>query len=309
MNTLNNSLQNMLKYDPEAPCLKIFHAHDLAARIGKGPYYAYPFFELDTFSDIEKHNLSCCDKIFTSSNWSKKILINNNVQKEISVVPLGVDTSIFDYRLCEQIKDKKETYVFCTIGKWEIRKGYDILLDLFTKAFSKEDDVELWICASSDNGYINEEEKNQWHHMYQNNKFSDKIKLFPPLQTHDDVAKLISYTDCGIYISRAEGWNLELLETMAMNKPVIATNYSAHTEFCDKNNSYLIDIDDKEPAYDGKFFKGQGNWAKIDTKQIDQIISQMKYLYNNKIKTNPNGIKTAEKFSWDNSAKAILNSV
>ena len=31
--------------------------------------------------------------------------------------------------------------------------------------------------------------------------------------------------DCGIFLSRAEGWNLGLLEMMAMGKPVITTNY------------------------------------------------------------------------------------
>jgi hypothetical protein len=31
-------------YDPKAPCLKIWHQHDLASRVGTGPYYAFPFF-------------------------------------------------------------------------------------------------------------------------------------------------------------------------------------------------------------------------------------------------------------------------
>jgi glycosyltransferase involved in cell wall biosynthesis len=308
-NILEKCINKTENYDPSAPCLKIYHAYDLAPKIGNGEYFVYPFFELDTLSKMERHNLSCCDKIFTSSDWYKNVLIKNNIKTPISVIPLGVDLSIFDYKLSEQIENKNEKYIFCTIGKWEIRKGYDILLDLFMKAFSKKDDVELWICASSDNGYISQEEKSQWHHMYQNNEYADKIKIFPPLKTHADIAKLISYTDCGLYISRAEGWNLELLETMAMNKPVIASNYSAHTQFCNNDNSYLVDIEDSEPAYDGKFFRGQGNWAKIDTNQIDQIISHMRELYNNRIITNPNGIKTAEKFSWDNSAKAIFNSV
>ena len=53
-------------------------------------------------------------------------------------------------------------------------------------------------------------------------------------------------TDCGVFPARAEGWNLELLEMMSCNKPVIATNYSAHTEFCDDKNCMLIDIEDME---------------------------------------------------------------
>ena len=196
-------------------------------------------------------------------------------------------------------KQNKDKYVFLNIGKWEIRKGHDILLDLFNKAFSNNENVELWILASeSTNGYSNEKELNQWKSMYK----SDRVKLFSGVKTHYDIANLIAQCDCGIYPSRAEGWNLELLETMAMNKPAITTNYSAHTEFCTNDNCYLVDIDETEKAFDGKAFKGQGNWAKIGQKQIDDIISHMRYVYKNNINTNLNGLKTPELFSWDNSA-------
>ena len=53
--------------------------------------------------------------------------------------------------------------------------------------------------------------------------------------------------DCGLFPARAEGWNLELLEMMACGKQVIATNYSAHTEFCTKENSILIESDENIP--------------------------------------------------------------
>ena len=45
---------------------------------------------------------------------------------------------------------------------------------------------------------------------------------------------------------------------MALNKPIITTNYSAHTEYCTADNAYLINIDGLTPAEDGKFFDGSG---------------------------------------------------
>jgi len=308
LSLVKKAYEQHIEYDHKAPCLKIWHAWDLSSRIGSGPYYVFPFFELDTLSKIEQHNLNSCDHLFVASNWAKQIAEKHNVQTPITVVPLGVDTSIFNHRLCENVQPKPDKYVFSVIGKWEIRKGHDILLDIFEKAFPNNEDVELWVNASSDSGYISKEEKNQWETMYQNHKMKDKIKLFPPLNNHHDMAQLLARIDCGLYISRAEGWNLELLETMAMGKPTIATNYSAHTEFCDTNNCFLIDIEETEPAHDGKYFQGQGNWAKLENKQIDQIIDYMRHVYKNDIKSNLAGIKTAEKFSWTNSAKAIINS-
>ena len=65
----------------------------------------------------------------------------------------------------------------------------------------------------------------------------------------------MAQTDCGIFPSRAEGWNLELLEMLACIKSVITTHYSAHTEFCDDVNSDLVEIKETELAYDGKWFQ------------------------------------------------------
>lgn len=286
--------------DMNAPYLKIWHQFDLGNRFGRGEYFAFPFFELDTFDAGEKKHLSVPDEIFATSQWSKDVLIDNGVSCPVNIVPLGVDREIFDYKKPKTIHDDK--YVFLTIGKWEVRKSHDLLPVLFKKAFRSEKDVELWILASeTTNSYSNEEELKEWKELYN----LPNIKIIPGVKSHYDVADVIANSDCGIYVSRAEGWNLELLETMAMNKPVIATNYSSHTEFCNKDNSFLVDITEKEKAEDGKAFRGQGNWAKIGSKQQDQIISYMRHLYSNRINTNPSGLKTAEVYSWKNSADKI----
>ena len=94
-----------------------------------------------------------------------------------------------------------------------------------------------------------------------------------------------------------------------MNKPVIVTNYSAHTEYCNKNNAYLINIDETESANDGKWFKGFGNWAKIGDKEIEQIVHYMKYVYNNRVVSNTNGIATAKYYSWNNTSNIIQSTI
>jgi glycosyltransferase involved in cell wall biosynthesis len=180
-------------------------------------------------------------------------------------------------------------------------------LELFKKAFPNEEDVELCILASENtNSYSSKEELDQWKSMYMTD---DRVNLINGLNSHYEIAELINNSDCGIFPSRAEGWNLELLEMMSMNKPVIATNYSSHTEFCNSDNCYLVNIHTYEKAYDGKAFAGQGNWAKIDLDQKDQIIEYMRYCYSNRVNTNINGVKTAEKFNWLDSAKSLLRCI
>mgnify|MGYP001461946712 CR=1 FL=1 len=123
---------------------------------------------------------------------------------------------------------------------------------------------------------------------------------------------IMRQADCGVFPSRAEGWNLELLEMMAIGKHVITTNYSAHTEFCNSENSKLIDIDNVETAFDGVFFDGSGGmWAEISDKQKQQTIEHMQSIHsakqNNELQVNTAGVATGEKFSWKNSAQELIN--
>jgi len=296
---VEKSVKNL---DINAPFIKIWHQFDLFHRSGRGKYFAFPFFELDTFNEIEQKHLCVPDTIFVASSWAKNVIAANGISTNTEIIPLGVDANIFNHNLPAPKEKKQDKYIFLNMGKWEVRKGHDLLLDIFNTAFPNEEDVELWILASEvTNSYSSKDELEKWKKMYD----SPRIKIIPGVQRHSDIATVISMSDCGIYPSRAEGWNLEALETMAMNKPVIITNYSAHTEFCNQENSYLIDISQKEVAFDGKAFRGQGLWAKLGQDQIDQTIAHMRHVYRSNIRTNPNGIETAKKFSWTNTANAI----
>ena len=295
--------QKVLDCDLDAPLLKIWHQFDLLSRTNRGRYFALPFFELDKFNALEQKHLTAPDCVFVTSEWAKQVVLRETKQTNVEVVPLGVDNSIF-YPV-DVIEN--DTYKFFNIGKWEIRKGHDFLLKLFQTAFPDETDVELHVLASeTTNGYSDPSELYRWKSMYLSD---NRVKLLPGLKSHTDIANYIATKDCGIFPSRAEGWNLELLESMAMSKPVITTNYSAHTEFCDNKNSYLVDITETEPAVDGKAFKGQGSWAKIGSDQFDQLVSHMRDCYSNRVRANPAGLETANRFGWNNTVGCITRYV
>lgn len=295
-------LNKSSSFQYSAPCLKIWHQYDLASRIGNGHYYVFPFFEIDTLNPREIHHLNYADYIFVASSWGKEILQKNNVNKPIYVAPLGVDLEIFKNPL--KIKIQNDKYIFFHIGKWEHRKSHDFLLKTFDAAFDENDNVELWMLPY--NPFLNDKENQYWINLVESSKLKSKIKLFNRLQTQYDLAEFIYRADCGVFLSRAEGWNNEIIESMAMNKPVIVTNYSAHTEYCTSDNSYLVNIDELEVANDGKWFNGTGKWAKLGDNQLAQAVEHMRYVYNNRIDSNPNGVLTANNYTWDHTTKIIL---
>lgn len=295
--------------DFNAACIRIWHQNDMSQFIGNGDHIGYPIFELDEFNKTEKHHLSSLDKIFVCSHWAKDIVCNNiNINKDnVIVVPLGVDTNIYK----PISTNNSGPTVFFNCGKWEIRKGHDILYSLFNQAFSVSDNVELWMM--NENPFLSKEESKAWVDLYLNSKLGSKIRIINRVDTQQEVYNIMKQTDCGIFPSRAEGWNLELLEMMACGLNVITTGYSAHTEFC-QENPFNVPISSNEIAYDGKWFMGKcGKWAKIGQSEKDLFIEHMRNIHNLKqnqqLISNYHGIEIASKYNWDHSARIILNNV
>ena len=71
---------------------------------------------------------------------------------------------------------------------------------------------------------------------------------------------------------------------MSCGKQVIATNYSAHTEFCNDENCLLVDTNEKEDAKDNFWFRGQGQWASIKDEQITSLAEHMRSVHEKKEK-------------------------
>lgn len=306
---LVDDIKNQLDYDVSAPCLKVWHANDMIIKpYNKNLYAGYTFFEIDKITEQEKVGYNILDIIYVPSKWAKDILIDNGIDNnKIIVAPAGVDTKVFDHKAYDDIlEDREEKYIFLNIGKWELRKGHDLLVHMFNQAFTEKDNVELWMVNS--NPFLSSKKNQQWINLYKNSKLGDKIHILPRLPTQKDIAKLIKLSDCGIYPSRAEGWNNEVIETMAMNRPVITTNYSAHTEYCDSSNSFLVEATDLELADDGKFFNGAGKWASLDS-SLDNFIAYMKHVYSNKINTNMAGVETSLKFNWNKTTNKIIDTL
>ena len=295
-------------FDVTAPCIRVWHQHDMSQFVGRGKHIGFPIFELDTFNDLEKHHLMACDELMVCSKWAKQVCLDQlymspnghvylDADAKVHVVPLGVDAELFPPAAARQ--DDKTIFFNC--GKWEIRKGHDILIKAFKKVLEHGENAELWMMCS--NPFNSPEEENRWRQTYDH----PQVKLIPRMETQQEVYNIMSQVDCGVFPSRGEGWNLELLEMMAAGKHVVATEYSAHTEFCNEENSYLLPISDVEPAFDNKWFFGQGNWGKIDDTEVDMLTKLMqRFIKLSKGKVNTSGIETARKFSWQNTAKEII---
>ncbi len=292
-------------FDKDANFFQIWHQYDLMNRMGRGAHIAYSFFELDPLTTRERLHMSVPDVMCVASQWAADITKRDIPKVNVKVLPCGVDVDIFNPQPSATYNKRatSDTYVFYNIGKWEKRKGHDVLIKAFDRAFEPKDDVQLVMMPN--NIFLTAAQTEHWYGMYKNSRLGSKVMFLTGiLDTHFDVAKVINSLDCGVFPARAEGWNLELLESMACGKPVITTNVSAHTEYCTKENAYLIEAPRQEEAFDGKFFFGGGNWAEFDVDEEEQLIEHMRYCYENR-PSNQAGVETANQFTWKNSAKIL----
>lgn len=304
---VSQTSENAKLYNKDAPCIRIWHQNELDKFVGKGDRIGWPIFELDAFNQAELHQLKNVDRLFVCSEWAKKVCEDNGINIRIDVVPLGVDTNIF----FNDKKDKetrpywtKSTTVFINAGKWEVRKGHNELCEAFSKAFTNDDDVELWML--NHNPFINTGNE-QWKRKYISSPMGEKVKILPRVSTQAQLKQLFNHVDCGVFPSHAEGWNLEILELMACGARIIATDYSGHTEFLNKDNALLLDATGTESAQDDRWFHGQGNWCTYD---VDQLVEAMRSFHKEKQsgnhKVSDEALKaTVDKFTWTKSIEKI----
>lgn len=304
---INWALANTQFSSLDCKTLKIWHQHDMLSEHGQGEKFGFPIFELDTFNKTELESLSKV-KVINCSKWAETICENHKI-KSYGVVPLGYNPETFFPR---PISNDLETIKILVIGKYEIRKGNWELPDLLIRAIESHKFnfpmthyyFELNVCCY--NPFYTKAENKSWEDYYKY-KLSPycKLNFIERLKTQDDVRELILANHISFLPSHSEGWGLEALETLACGRHLVTTKYAGATEYFDE---YDFDIE-LEPAIDGKWFFGQGNWLKFTDKVKDDLVTQLLCAFEECHQENEDGIKIAEKFTWKESARKLCNIV
>ena len=307
---LDQSLRLQGAFRPDVPSVRMSQQFDLALHAGRGRHVAYTTFELDRFTASELHHLRQQDAICVASEWGRQVCLDNGLtEMPIHVVPHGVDRRVFNEHV--QSSTQWNETVFMHVGKLESRKGQLELLRAFEAAFQPTDRVRLVL--SCRNPFVSRAEFDAQLKPFTSSRMASRITLLlEEMPRLSDVAALMASADCGVFPSRAEGWNLEALEMLSMGKAVIATSYSAHNEYMNADNTRLVKIDAFETAVsNGKALPGQ--WAAWGTSQHDQLVAHLRDVHARKqaggVPRNESGIRTAQRYSWENAADCLLRAL
>jgi len=292
------------KLDKNLPSLKIWHINSSETRYTKNQTLL-TFHEVSQLTPIEKNILNSQDSVFVTSNYTKRVFEMNGVNN-VKFIPLAFDKD-FGPTYKNYLPDKIH---FGLIGKLEKRKNTTRIIKVWLKLFGNNNKYQL-SCAIN-NPFLDKAKFQEEIMKVLENKSYNNINFVPYMQTNSEVNDFLNSIDIDLGgLSGGEGWNLPSFNATALGKWSVVLNATAHKDWANKDNSILIEPSRLKDCYDGIFFSqgapfNQGQFFDLSDEEMEKaILKSVEYA-----KTpNPEGLKLQEKFTYESTADAILDSL
>ena len=282
----------------------------------------YTFFEDNILPQASLENgRRFFELIITGSSWCEEVLRNHGLQNVRTIIQ-GIDPTIFNPYYSEK-EYFRDLFVIFSGGKFELRKGQDIVIRAFKVLQDKYKDVMLinswfnfWpasiktmetsphIKVSLTSGdYLTT--INQI--LYENGIDIDRV-ITLPLYPNIMMGRIYRNTDIGLFPNRCEGGtNLVLMEYMACSKPVIASYNSGHKDILtDKNSIKLVDM---KPISIKDNNVCRAVWEEPG---LDETIAKLEWAYNNRDSLKEIGKQAGDYLSnmtWEKTACSFLEAL
>ena len=323
---LEQRMQESYNFNQKGKVIYLYHLNGLHQMCGSYKI-AYSVFELDDFKPMEINNIQQSDEIWVVSEWAKRVIDRKVPGKIIRVIPEGVDTHIFNTQGKFTNYGNPDAINIVNVGKFEKRKGHLVFLEALNHVKRK---IDINVIAKWNNHFMpnfpqtmknildrynfnycgDVEKEDNYKAMLFKSENNPRITLEVVTSDHPSpefMKNIYRSGDIGVYPYFAEGWNLPLIESMACGLPCIASFCTGPTEYLNKNNHISLTKFVNEIAYDNVFFDGKsGKWNAVTVKELVEKMNVAMENLDALKSVSEAGIKTANEFSWDNSAKKMM---
>jgi O-antigen biosynthesis alpha-1,2-mannosyltransferase len=251
---------------------------------------------------IDAFNLSL-QGMTVMSEHVRKVMTDHGVTGPIAVSSLGVDhwqriTPDASYKL------EAKTFRFLHVSSCFPRKGADVMLRAYGRAFRASDNVTLVIKAFPNP----HNEIHRWLEEAQANNPDFPDVLILETDYSDSELKAL-YSQCHALVapSRAEGFGLPMAEAMLSDLAVITTAWGGQTDFCTPETAWLIDYSYARAKT--HFGLTASVWAEPDEEHLAALMKE--------VFTTPREVRNAriragrrllrERFSWTHAAQRMVD--
>lgn len=213
------------------------------------------------------------DRLVLPSQWCREVFIDNGVNVPVDVVPLAVDFE--KWPVLEREEHDTFTVVCYNVGGTR-RKGYDVLVRAFKKAFPRRRDVRLIVkCACAQ----------EWE------TDDPRIESIVAFWPQEDILSLLADADLAVYPSRGEGFGLGVIESMATGLPCVLTNGTALRDLCDERYNLPFPIKGYSPCELDGHLENDGQWVEPDD---DALADVLRWAYNHRSVIQQRGLLGAQ---------------
>jgi glycosyltransferase involved in cell wall biosynthesis len=181
------------------------------------------------------------DELWVHSRWVLDCAVAGGVEpSRVRCMPLGVDPAIYRPDGPNPDLGMGDRFVFAFVGAAVDRKGADLALDAYRRAFGPGDAVALVVKDHTGDVF------------YRRQSHADAIlaaaceagaapivyidEYLPP----HDLAALLRRADVLLLPYRAEGFGCTALESMACGTPPIVPEFGAALDYCDAGTGILV---------------------------------------------------------------------
>ncbi len=248
------------------------------------------------------------DEVWVPSRYVQEAFLEAGIPAEqVAVVPNGVDVDLYRPGARKVKLDTRKTFKFLFVGGPFWRKGFDLLLDAYGKAFTARDSVCLVIKSAPE--FWTREGSNALARFRSRAGAPEIVSL---VQSLDPVrmAGLYASCQCLVHPYRAEGFAMCIAEGMASGLPVIVTGMGGSADFCNESSAYLIPARaqhlsarevDQMPTMD---------FPTYAEPELDALVEWMRHVYEHPQQARSVASKgmslVRNEFTWDRAAQIAV---
>jgi len=181
------------------------------------------------------------DEFWVPSPLVRHMYLDSGIAPEkVRVVPNGVDTKKFRPGVRPLALKTRKKFKFLFVGGTIFRKGPDILLEAYAKAFTAADDVCLVIKDFGGDSFYQGQTAEAAIRALQQNPSAPEILYLKDNLSSEAMPSLYAACNCLVLPYRGEGFGMPVLEAMACGRPVIVTAGGATDSFVSPEAGWKI---------------------------------------------------------------------
>lgn len=215
------------------------------------------------------------DMVIVPSKHLVKIYEKSGVKIPIFHLPLML---YFDDMIKAPQSKKNEVFTFGMIGGFGRDKNHEELLNSFIEVFGNNSSVKLKLKGKYPNSSVEAKLKD----IIMTKKITN-VELITEDLNRNDYINFFKSLDAYVLVSRGEGFSITPREALALAKPCILSDHSAHHAICKKGFARSVkaqlfsDSDNKEAFSDDKINFDGRKW-NVELKDISDALIDV---YNN----------------------------